>query len=62
MSSNTVRETVLRGLKRHDGGIVMLHDIKKATARMLPELLKDIKAAGYRIVAIVPEQPPLALL
>ena len=61
MSSNTVRETVLRGLKRHDGGIVMLHDIKKATARMLPELLQDIKAAGYRIVAIVPEQPVASL-
>lgn len=62
MSSDTVRQTVLRGLKAHDGGIVMLHDIKKATAKMLPELLRDIKAAGYRIVAIVPEQPPLALL
>ena len=60
MSRDTVRETVLRGLKAHNGGIVMLHDIKKATAAMLPELLKDIKAAGYRIVALTPASGPLA--
>jgi hypothetical protein len=29
---------------------------------MLPELLQDIKAAGYHIVAIVPEPPPVAAL
>jgi peptidoglycan/xylan/chitin deacetylase (PgdA/CDA1 family) len=62
ISAEAIRQTVLRHLKEHDGGIVMLHDIKKATAKMLPELLQDIKAAGYRIVAIVPEQPPLASL
>jgi peptidoglycan/xylan/chitin deacetylase (PgdA/CDA1 family) len=62
ISADAIRLTVLRRLKEHDGGIVMLHDIKKATARMLPELLRDIKAAGYRIVAIVPGTPPLASL
>ena len=61
ISADAIRQNVLRRLKQHDGGIVMLHDIKKATARMLPELLKDIKAAGYRIVAIVPEQPVASL-
>lgn len=62
ISSDAIRQTVLRHLKEHDGGIVMLHDIKKATARMLPELLQDIKAAGYRIVVVVPAQPPIAAL
>jgi peptidoglycan-N-acetylglucosamine deacetylase len=62
ISADAIRLNVLRRLKEHDGGIVMLHDIKKATARMLPELLQDIKAAGYRIVAIVPEEPPIAAL
>ena len=54
ISSDQIRRNVLRGLREHHGGIVLLHDIKKATARMLPELLKDMKAAGYRIVHIVP--------
>lgn len=62
ISADAIRQNVLRRLKQHNGGIVMLHDIKKATVSMLPELLKDIKAAGYRIVAIVPEQPPVASL
>ncbi len=50
-------------LKLHHGGIVLLHDTKRATASMLPQLLKDMKAAGYRIVHIVPAAPtaPIAL-
>ena len=45
-------------------GIVLLHDTKHATAEMLPELLRDMKAAGYRIVDIVPSAPttPVALV
>ncbi|MEJ0011289.1 MAG: polysaccharide deacetylase family protein [Bauldia sp.] len=62
ISAGAIRLNVLRGLKRHDGGIVMLHDIKKATAKMLPQLLADMKAAGYRIVVIVPASGPLAAL
>jgi peptidoglycan/xylan/chitin deacetylase (PgdA/CDA1 family) len=62
ISANAIRRNVIRRLKIHDGGIVMLHDIKKATAKMLPQLLADMKAAGYRIVAIVPATTPLAAL
>jgi peptidoglycan/xylan/chitin deacetylase (PgdA/CDA1 family) len=62
ISADAIRLNVLRRLKEHDGGIVMLHDIKKATAKMLPQLLADLKLAGYRIVAIVPATPPVAAL
>ena len=54
ISGDQIRRNVLRGLKEHHGGIVLLHDTKKATARMLPELLRDMKAAGYQIVHVVP--------
>ncbi|MEJ0096683.1 MAG: polysaccharide deacetylase family protein [Bauldia sp.] len=54
ITSDQIRRNVLLGLKQHHGGIVLLHDIKKATAKMLPQLLKDMKAAGYQIVRIVP--------
>lgn len=60
ISANAIRLNVLRRLKQHNGGIVMLHDIKKATAKMLPQLLADMKAAGYRIVVIVPATVPVA--
>ena len=57
ISADAIRHKVLMRLKRHHGGIVLLHDTKRATARMLPQLLKDMKAAGYRIVEIVPAAP-----
>jgi peptidoglycan/xylan/chitin deacetylase (PgdA/CDA1 family) len=60
ISANQIRLDVLKGLRLHHGGIVMLHDIKKATAKMLPDLLADMKAAGYRIVALVPASPPIS--
>jgi peptidoglycan/xylan/chitin deacetylase (PgdA/CDA1 family) len=61
ISSDAIRRTVLRRLKQKNGGIVMLHDIKKATAKMLPQLLAYMKAAGYRIGVIVPATPVAAL-
>ncbi len=57
ISADAIRRKVLMRLKIHHGGIVLLHDTKHATARMLPQLLKDMKAAGYRIVDIVPAAP-----
>ncbi len=57
ISADAIRRKVLMRLKLHHGGIVLLHDTKRATARMLPELLKDMKAAGYRIVALAPAEP-----
>jgi peptidoglycan/xylan/chitin deacetylase (PgdA/CDA1 family) len=57
ISADEIRRNVLRRLKAHHGGIVLLHDTKRATARMLPQLLKDMKAAGYHVVHIVPATP-----
>ncbi len=57
ISADAIRQKVLIRLKLHHGGIVLLHDTKQATASMLPQLLKDMKAAGYHIVQIVPAAP-----
>jgi peptidoglycan/xylan/chitin deacetylase (PgdA/CDA1 family) len=35
-------------------GILLLHDTKAQTARMLPALLRALKQRGYRIVHVVP--------
>jgi peptidoglycan/xylan/chitin deacetylase (PgdA/CDA1 family) len=35
-------------------GIVLLHDTKAETARMLPALLRALKKGGYHIVHVVP--------
>ena len=48
------RERLLRRIDKVGRGIVLLHDTRAQTARMLPRLLKALKARGYRIVHIVP--------
>ena len=45
-------------LDRVGGGIVLLHDIKKQTADMLPGFLAALKAGGYRVVHVVPGHGP----
>jgi len=45
---------VMGRLAESHGGILLLHDTKAQTAAMIPFLLRELKARGYRIVHIVP--------
>ena len=46
---------VLMTRLRHQGkGIILLHDTRQQTAHMLPQLLRTLKAEGFRIVHLVP--------
>ncbi len=50
---------VLARLNATRGGIVLFHDTKEQTTRMLPSFLRELKRGGYRVVHIVPNvQPP----
>lgn len=40
----------MREVEQHNGGIVLFHDIKAATARMLPRFLAQLQAGGYKVV------------
>ena len=46
---------VLKELEAQKGGIVLFHDIKPATARMLPKFLAELEARGYRVVHMKPK-------
>jgi peptidoglycan-N-acetylglucosamine deacetylase len=48
-----LNSTVARLEARH-GGILLMHDIKPRTARVLPRLIAMLKARGFRIVHVVP--------
>jgi peptidoglycan/xylan/chitin deacetylase (PgdA/CDA1 family) len=48
-----VKRTMKR-LNEKGRGILLMHDIHPATALALPILLKELKAAGYRVVQVVP--------
>jgi len=48
-----LNNTVTRLEHRH-GGILLMHDVKPRTARVLPKLIAMLKAHGFRIVHVVP--------
>ncbi|SEG63721.1 Peptidoglycan/xylan/chitin deacetylase, PgdA/CDA1 family [Methylobacterium sp. 190mf] len=56
VTPSQVMERVLAQLDQRGKGIILLHDIQPRTVAMLPELLRQLKARGYRVVHVVPEQ------
>ena len=44
----------LTQLDRRGRGIILMHDVQDKTAMMLPALLSELRARGYRVVHMVP--------
>ena len=59
-ASEVVRRAIAR-LDEKGKGILLLHDIQPATALALPELLRQLKAKGYRIVQVVPGKSEMSV-
>lgn len=57
ISSAQVLHLALTRLEAKGKGILLLHDIQGRTAAMLPTLLRELKARGYKIVHVVPATP-----
>jgi peptidoglycan/xylan/chitin deacetylase (PgdA/CDA1 family) len=55
ISADEVLKRTLSRIEARGRGIVLLHDIQPRTANMLPSLLRELKARGYRIVHLVPK-------
>jgi len=53
--------SVMTKLEKRGKGIVLMHDFRRASAEALPELLRQLKAGGYKIVHMVPRQPVTTL-
>jgi peptidoglycan/xylan/chitin deacetylase (PgdA/CDA1 family) len=49
-----VIKSVMGQLDKRGKGIVLMHDFQRNTATAFPELLRELKAAGYKIVHMVP--------
>jgi len=52
-----VVQAVLAKLKTFGKGIILMHDFQPATAAAMSDLLKELKAGGYRVVAMRAKQP-----
>jgi peptidoglycan/xylan/chitin deacetylase (PgdA/CDA1 family) len=50
-----VIKSVMNQLEKHGKGIILMHDFKQHTAEAMPELLRQLKAGGYKIVHMVPK-------
>jgi peptidoglycan/xylan/chitin deacetylase (PgdA/CDA1 family) len=50
-----VVKSLMTKLAKAGKGIVLMHDFQKGTAEAMPEILKQLKAGGYKIVHMVPK-------
>ena len=56
-----VVKSAMTKLAKNGKGILLMHDFQHATAEAIPELLRQLKAGGYKIVHMVPKQPVTTL-
>jgi peptidoglycan-N-acetylglucosamine deacetylase len=54
-------QTVMTKLNKLGKGIILMHDFQKHTAEALPELLRQLKAGGYKVVQIKAKAPAQTL-
>jgi peptidoglycan/xylan/chitin deacetylase (PgdA/CDA1 family) len=52
-----VIQSVLTKLKKDGKGIVLMHDFQRATAEAAPELLRQLRAGGYKVVFVRAKTP-----
>jgi peptidoglycan/xylan/chitin deacetylase (PgdA/CDA1 family) len=52
-----VVKSVMTKLQKHGKGIILMHDFQQATAKAIPEILKQLKDGGYKVVQVVGQTP-----
>ena len=55
--AQTIIDNVMRKVDKLGKGIILMHDFQKHTGEALPELLKKLKAGGYKVVAMRAKAP-----
>jgi peptidoglycan/xylan/chitin deacetylase (PgdA/CDA1 family) len=53
--ADAVVKSVMTKLAKNGKGILLMHDFRPATAEAMPEILRQLKAGGYKIVHMVPK-------
>jgi peptidoglycan/xylan/chitin deacetylase (PgdA/CDA1 family) len=56
-----VVKSAITKLAKNGKGILLMHDFQHATAEAMPELLRQLKANGYKVVHMVPNAPVTTL-
>jgi peptidoglycan-N-acetylglucosamine deacetylase len=55
--ANRLVRYTMEQVERRNGGIMLFHDIKAATAKALPEILRQLHARGYKVVHMTSKTP-----
>jgi 3-dehydroquinate dehydratase len=55
--SQQVVDNIFKKLDKLGKGIILMHDFQKHTAEALPEILRRLKAGGYKVVQMKPKAP-----
>ncbi|WP_458756178.1 polysaccharide deacetylase family protein [Afipia sp. TerB] len=55
--ADKIINTIMTKLDKHGKGIILMHDFQKHTAEALPELMKRLKAGGYKVVQVKAKAP-----
>ena len=55
--AQTIIDNVMKKVEKNGKGIILMHDFQKHTAEALPELLKKLKAGGYKVVHMRAKSP-----
>ena len=56
-----VIKSVMSKLEKHGKGIILMHDFQRGTAEAMPELIRQLKASGYKVVHVVAREAVTAL-
>jgi peptidoglycan/xylan/chitin deacetylase (PgdA/CDA1 family) len=56
-----VMNLIFKGLEKKGKGIILMHDFHKETAALLPDILKQLKTEGYKVVAMRAKAPVKSL-
>ena len=56
-NAQQVIDVTFKKLEKQGKGIILMHDFHKHTAEALPELLRRLKAGGYKVVAMRSKSP-----
>ena len=55
-------KNIMSNLDKKGKGIILMHDIQPNTAKAMPQLLKELKAKGYKIVHLTAKAPVVTLV
>jgi peptidoglycan-N-acetylglucosamine deacetylase len=56
-SPDRIADRVIKLAEARQGGILLFHDIKPATAKALPRILTELKERGFKVVHLKPKAP-----